>query len=308
MPALTDYSVNSRIDVPPDASLRLRPSRPHVRGRSAVCRWATSPAAKDRGPVGVATTSRPSGSIDSATPSTAGRRPAPRGPGGRGCCSVRRRRWRRRRRCTVGPVPQDPFQRHQDRGDQGGPGQHQLGGAQSATAMATDVAVGTGSCSGGSVTLSPCRPRRPGPSGSRPARPGCRRACGRRPARRSATSARPAARSLPQTVRYGEPGQQRQPGPAGRRDGLGPQQHRHRDARAGRGGPGPALTSAAGRLEVGDQHRPRSSPGPSPPGQVGIGGAGLGHHVDAAPEAVGPDQLAAQGRSVDRVGVAPARP
>ena len=137
-------------------------------------------------------------------------------------------------------------------------------------ASASEVAVGTGSSarSAGDVDAIPTTQAGPVGVSTRSARmPHSLRSPTSTSLGHFSTAGSAAARRT--AVGDREPGQQRQPGPARRVDTVGPDQHRHGDARSRRRGPGPTLPAAPGRLVVGDQHRARPARrrGPRPPGR-----------------------------------------
>ena len=211
-------------------TLQRRTDAP-VRSREPQRRWVTSPALNTSRPSGVRTTSRPAESTASARPSddtSAGQLdPHPATDGG-GAGDVRSREGR----VVVAPLPlrEDQLERsehcrHDPEDD----------GAACPTSSASEVAVGTGSCSAASPTLIPIPPHTPARRRVHPLGQDAAQLPVTRRRRRSATSARRPPGNPPEPLDHRQPGQQRQPAPAlaeplVRRD---EQRDRHRRTRWG---------------------------------------------------------------------------
>ena len=173
------------------------------------------------------------------------------------------------------PSAVEEFERGKHGGDDRRTRWRQLA-ASSRAAIASDVALGTGSWSSARPTLMPMPTTQAGPwqVSTRSERMPHTLRLGNQHVVGPLEHCRQVSRA-PHAVADREARQQRQPGPAARIDTVRPHQDGHRDARAWRRGPGTALPAAAGRLVVGDQHGARGFALPGTGRQIGIRRAGL---------------------------------
>ncbi len=156
-----------------------------------------------------------------------------------------------------------------------------------ACSMRSDVAVGTGSSDWLSVTFSPTPTTTASPCASARIP-----ASFRSPTRTSFGHFRLAwhAGLLAHRAGHGDPGEQGQPAPPGRRHIGRPEQHGKDEAGPWWGRPGPAQPTPPGRLLLGHQDEPFGAPRPGGIEQVGVGGPGLPQHGDFPPQTARRDE------------------